>query len=226
MTEAEWLACTNPQDMLPRNASARKSRLFACACCRRIWSLLLDSRARDAVEIAERFADGLVGELERSEARKEAQQVAQSRAVVAIPVSPKWERRAASAVYYATARVAGEAFGAWGLAVEALVWQAGGYGLCDSEAISRSERTQQSAMLRDIFGNPFRPVARQSVCMTQTVTMLAQGIYESRDFSVMPILADALEDAGCDNPDILSHCRGPGPHVRGCWVIDLLLGKE
>jgi hypothetical protein len=54
---------------------------------------------------------------------------------------------------------------------------------------------------------------------------LARQMYESRDFSSMPILADALQDAGCDNDDILNHCRGPGPHVRGCWVVDLVLGK-
>ena len=61
---------------------------------------------------------------------------------------------------------------------------------------------------------------------TDTALLLAKQMYESRDFSAMPILADALQDAGCDNEDILSHCRGDGPHVRGCWVIDLLLGKE
>jgi hypothetical protein len=58
------------------------------------------------------------------------------------------------------------------------------------------------------------------------VRTLAVGIYKETAFDRFPILADALEDAGCDNADILNHCRGPGPHVRGCWVIDLLLGKE
>ncbi|MBP3955503.1 hypothetical protein J8F10_09435 [Gemmata sp. G18] len=81
-------------------------------------------------------------------------------------------------------------------------------------------------MLRDIFSNPFRPVIFSPEWRTSTVFALAAQIYESRDFSAMPILADALQDAGCDSADVLDHCRGPGPHVRGCWVVDLVLGKE
>jgi hypothetical protein len=80
--------------------------------------------------------------------------------------------------------------------------------------------------LRDIFGNPFRPVTVDLAWLTSTVAALAHAMYESRDFSAMPILADALQDAGCDNEDVLIHCRGDGPHVRGCWVVDMLLGKE
>ena len=78
----------------------------------------------------------------------------------------------------------------------------------------------------DIFGNPFRPVTAKPSWRTSTATALTGQMYGSRDFSPMPILADALQDAGCDNADILDHCRGPGPHVRGCWAVDLLLGKE
>ncbi|WP_149111387.1 hypothetical protein [Limnoglobus roseus] len=80
--------------------------------------------------------------------------------------------------------------------------------------------------MRDIFGNPFRPVAFAAAWLTDTAVAIAQGMYESRDFAAMPILADALQDAGCDNEDILNHCRGPGPHVRGCWVTDAVLNKE
>ena len=82
------------------------------------------------------------------------------------------------------------------------------------------------SVLRDIFGNPFRPVIINSAWLTPKVTTLAQSIYDNRAFERMPELADALQEAGCDNQDILSHCRGPGPHVKGCWVVDLLLGKE
>ncbi len=82
-----------------------------------------------------------------------------------------------------------------------------------------------ASLLRDIFGNPFRPVAFDAAWRTSTAVALAQGMYESRDFGAMPILADALQDAGCDSDDILTHCRGDGPHVRGCWVVDLVLGK-
>jgi hypothetical protein len=83
----------------------------------------------------------------------------------------------------------------------------------------------QAGFLRDIFGNPFRPVTLNPAWLTSTVLALAQQMYESRDFSPMPILADALQDAGCDNEDILNHCRQTGEHVRGCWVVDLILSK-
>jgi hypothetical protein len=80
--------------------------------------------------------------------------------------------------------------------------------------------------LRDIFGNPFRPVNADPVWLTSTVVSLAEGMYAERAFDRLPILADALQDAGCDHPDILSHCRSDSTHVRGCWVVDLILGKE
>jgi hypothetical protein len=86
--------------------------------------------------------------------------------------------------------------------------------------------TEWGALIRDIYGpNPFHPVAFDPSWRTEAVVGLARGMYESRDFTPLPVLADALEDAGCAHPDILAHCRGPGPHVRGCWVVDLVLGK-
>jgi hypothetical protein len=88
-----------------------------------------------------------------------------------------------------------------------------------------AECRAQAALLRDIFGNPFRPIAIDPSWLTSTVTALARQMYESRDFGPMPILADALQDSGCENSDVLTHCRGDGPHVRGCWVVDLILGK-
>src|SRR5262249_35647373 len=81
-------------------------------------------------------------------------------------------------------------------------------------------------LLRDVFGNPFRPVAFAPAWRTSAAIGLAESMYEARDCAAMPILADALEEAGCEQPDILAHCRGPGPHVRGCWVVDLVLGKH
>ncbi|MBP3956357.1 hypothetical protein J8F10_13815 [Gemmata sp. G18] len=80
--------------------------------------------------------------------------------------------------------------------------------------------------MRDVFGNPFRSVTFSPSWRISTAVALAAQMYESRDFSAMPILADALQDAGCDSADVLDHCRNDGPHVRGCWVIDLVLGKE
>lgn len=84
----------------------------------------------------------------------------------------------------------------------------------------------KAALLRDIFANPFLRIACKPTWLTSTVTNLAQAIYDDRAFDRMPILADALEDAGCTDAGILEHCRGGGVHARGCWVVDLLLGKE
>lgn len=81
-------------------------------------------------------------------------------------------------------------------------------------------------LLHEIFGNLFRPATVAAACLTPTVVELARQMYDARDFTAMPILADALQDAGCENEDVLTHCRGEGPHVRGCWVVDLVLGKE
>jgi hypothetical protein len=89
------------------------------------------------------------------------------------------------------------------------------------------EQLEQCNLLRDIFGNPFRPVTFDPAWRTDTAVSLAKGMYESRDFGAMPILADALQDAGCDNDDVLNHCRDAKQvHVRGCWVADLVLGKS
>lgn len=81
-------------------------------------------------------------------------------------------------------------------------------------------------LIHEVVGNPFRPVEFSAKWRTDTAVTLARQMYDSRDFSAMPILADALQDAGCDNEEVLSHCRGAGPHVRGCWVVDGVLGKE
>lgn len=91
--------------------------------------------------------------------------------------------------------------------------------------VCRSE--DAARVVREVVGNPFRPVAFDPAWRTDTAVSLAKGMYDSRDFSVMPILADALQDAGCDNDDVLNHCRDPQQvHVRGCWVVDLMLGKR
>ena len=90
-------------------------------------------------------------------------------------------------------------------------------------------RATYCPLFRDIFGNPFRPAAIDPAWLAWnngTVVKLAKTIYEDRRWELMPILGDALEDALCGNAEILEHCRGPGPHVRGCWVVDLILGKE
>src|SRR5205807_20572 len=99
-------------------------------------------------------------------------------------------------------------------------------GHAQADQVRAREEEVQSSLLRDIFGNPFSPVAFDPRWLTTDVVALARGIYEDRAFDRLPLLADALMDAGCDSDDILSHCRSEGPHVRGCWVVDLVLGKE
>jgi hypothetical protein len=94
--------------------------------------------------------------------------------------------------------------------------------------LAQEQAAQQIHLIREIVGNPFRrPTVQQAWLRWNdgTVPRIAQGIYEERAFDRLPILHDALLDAGCDNEDILAHCRGAGPHVRGCWALDLLLAK-
>ena len=89
------------------------------------------------------------------------------------------------------------------------------------------ERAWQANALRDIFGNVFKPIAWETAWCTSTVIALAKQMYDARDFGAMPILADALQDAGCEDAATLEHCRNPeGNHVRGCWVVDQILGKK
>ncbi|OWK42130.1 hypothetical protein FRUB_04208 [Fimbriiglobus ruber] len=91
---------------------------------------------------------------------------------------------------------------------------------------TKVEEKAQINLIRDIFGNPFRPVIFDPTWLTSTAIALATQMYESQDFSLMPILADALQDANCCDDQVLGHCREPGFHVRGCWVIDLLTGRS
>jgi hypothetical protein len=236
MTEAEWDAGGDPTPMLDflrrsGKASDRKLRLFACGCCRRIWPLLTDERGRRAVEVAELLADLLAGDQVRSDARREAQQASGSRGVERWPRIPKGERRAASAAYWAVAREVDEAVGQTPrLAIDAVVWQAGGPERCDWSSLQARERMCQAALLRDLFGPlPFREVRIDSSWVAWgdgTVRKLAEATYQERRFEDLPVLADALLDAGCGDEEILAHCREPGPHARGCWLVDALLARS
>ena len=114
--------------------------------------------------------------------------------------------------------------GYWGY--EEYLLEADDNSLTYSGPVYAAESKAHCDIIRDVFGNPFRPVTFSPEWRTDTAVSLARTMYESRDFSAMPILADALEDAGCDNADILTHCRGSGPHVRGCWVVDSVLNME
>jgi hypothetical protein len=101
--------------------------------------------------------------------------------------------------------------------------------LANREDALATADTVMGILLHDIFGNPFRPVSLNPAWLTWhdgLIVSMARQMYESRDFTDLPVLADALEDAGCTSQDILGHCRSGGEHVRGCWVVDLVLGKS
>jgi hypothetical protein len=211
MTEAEWLACGDPEAMLQhvrKKASQRKLRLFAVACCRQVWHLL-NPKHRKSVGVAERFADGDAT-------------VAELRAAHSILIDPyhfTYPSEEARAAAFAGFQVAiGAAFDAARIAAESAR-------LALPPGVAAA--AQQVALLRELFGNPFRKLKFNPAWRTDTAVSLARQVYEARDFSAMPILADALQDAGCDNEDLLSHSRDTGAtHVRGCWVVDLVLGKK
>src|SRR5262249_17997472 len=112
------------------------------------------------------------------------------------------------------------------IAARAIRWELPRTDAASGASREAAECAEQCGIVRDIFGNPFRRVTAKSAWLTSTVTALAREAYQTQNFSRMPILADALQDAGCEDAGVLAHCRGPGPHVRGCWVVDLVLGKE
>ena len=212
MTEEEWKTCGVSDRMLRRvrrTASPRKARLFGVACGYRVWQHLPDLRSRTAVEVAERFSDGQATAAEL-QAVRDARPPGEA-------VSGYHERNLGYLFHYLTADDPREAFTHWQIGPR--IGREAGLGW-------RTQLVSIGDLVRCIFGNPFRPVAFDPSWLTSTVRALAEGIYEDRAFDRMPILADALQDAGCDNADILDHCRGDGPHVRGCWVVDLVLGKE
>jgi hypothetical protein len=191
----------------------RKLRLLGVAICRRVWRLLSEDYHR-AIEVVERYADGLVTYSEFQQRRPNPKPISQGGTPGEHAVTRLFKRE----VFYAVT----EAFSS---APYALCWERGLIGAACDEVASQ-ERRDLAALVHDIFGNPFRPVAFDPSWRTSTSIGLAQSIYESRDFAAMPILADALEEAGCDEPSVLTHCRSDGPHVRGCWVVDLVLGKS
>jgi len=90
----------------------------------------------------------------------------------------------------------------------------------------KAEAQYQAELLRCVVGNPFRPALLDPSLITPKIRAMSQTIYEDRRYEDLPLLVDELEDAGCDNADLLTHLRGPGPHTRGCWALDILLGKE
>ena len=209
MTEAEWLACDDPEVAiygLHIRLSDRKKLLFICGCCRLVWERFPDEPCRKAVEVCERYAAGMADEEELQRARD------------VLPWAYPWDGPLA-----ASNRILSVVRTITHPGLTARVYEA--RSVADIWAYA-AERTRQSALLREMVGNPFRPVVVVPAWRTETSLALARLAYEERAFDRLPILADALEDAGCTDRAILDHLRCPGPHVRGCWVVDRLLGKD
>lgn len=221
-------------EVKPRLASDRRLRLLACACCRRIADLMEDERSRRAVEVAELYADHRADDAGLKAARAEALRayealLAQDRgSILPLAYQPPVSQ---SPAYALAARAALEATRAPDMAVAAVARAALAVAAeWDNPrwAIEAAGPAARVALIRDIFGNPFRePQVEPSWLRWNdgTVPKIAQGIYDGGRFADLPVLHDALLDAGCDDEALLAHCRTPQGHVRGCWVLDLLLGK-
>jgi hypothetical protein len=238
VTEAEWNIYADPQGMLEflwcsGKLSDRKARLFAVAVCRRIWHALKDERSRRVVEVAERYADRLAVRGEVHSARAEALAAVRGVLKCSATVASMRATRAAygclksdfGASLQTAQEVASDAAGAsderspedWDVAV-------------------RTEANAQVPLVRCLFGNPFRTLIVDQTWLTWNngnVQKLARAAYEERELPLgtldttrLGILADALEEAGCDDEHLLAHLRGPCPHARGCFVVDALLGKS
>jgi hypothetical protein len=230
MTETDWWAATDPlrlTDWLFFDAAVadRKLRLLSVACCEPLRTIVSDSGVLVALNAAEAYADGEI-----------------DAAAMAATCNPLWRKHHDRANGITGERVSEKASRAESACLHAVMPSVPRtrdlhpdlypYAPEIIELIDLPDRTQASfprnvRLLHDIFGPlPFRDVAVAPAWRTSDVMLLARGIYEEKAFDRMPILADALQDAGCDHEEILSHCRATQwEHVRGCWVIDLLLGK-
>ncbi len=229
-TEQAWLQCTNSYFLLwtlKGKRLPRQRRLFAVACCRRWLTEMHEAESRRAVEVAECYADGLAARAELEAAYRAAQEAAVRHLAPCLAASDSdagplwyvWHLAHAAQLACAPSKMEN--------AADELL--KGVNSLRDVKQVDQ-EKMAQCAHIRDIFGNPFRPPPPvDSFWLSWNdgiVPKLAQAIYDDRAFDRLPILADALEEAGCTNADILNHCRQPGEHVRGCWVVDLILGKS
>jgi hypothetical protein len=245
MTEHEWLVCNDPAKMLQflrSRVSDRKCRLYLCGGCRQLSHLFFRAESLAAVEVAERYSDENATQEELKQGAWHAE---------ALTFGYEFEREGFSFSHPIKAGVVPRLIEMGVLPAGTLPgseWQVGdaiknrlmaaadiAY-YCAIHAPKSVERwlaqkrhevTWPGRWLIDcVFGNPFRPVVLNPAWLTPEVFALAQAIYDDRVFDRMSELADALEEAGCTSADMLAHCRAPGPHARGCWVVDQILGKE
>jgi hypothetical protein len=225
-------------------ATERKMRLFACACLYPLRELLKDPRSEAAIEVSERFAERQATSNELTEAGNDAWLAVESLQPTAIELASPgfalgstmanvWPL-AARAAADVTNLFASEAAVAVQGSVERASMEWAGKGPSIAEVAAVTGAAARAHLLRDIIGPlPFREVRLDPGTRTETVRNLAYTIYKERDATTgrldtsrLAVLAHALEEAGCTNIDVLQHCREDGVHVRGCWVVDLLLGKE
>jgi hypothetical protein len=227
--------------------SDRKLRLWACACCRRTWHLLVEKCSRTSVEVAELFADGEATTEELIAAREAATAGLIFEATPDVPESAGWQEAAYAASDAADVRLADDQYELiyrTTTAVSAVAaakdpWLSEHWDTTReyqdryekfTEAIEAAEKRVQAQLVREIVGNPFRTASADATWLTPPVVALARAAYEERtlplgelDLARLTILADALEDSGCTDSTILEHLRSRGPHVRGCWALDLVL---
>ena len=219
MSEEDWLGRRNPEDALDgllADLDERRLRLFACACCRGVLGLLDDPRAAAAVGAAERYADGEAG----------PDVVAAMRGP---PSSPQRNVAASWAAEALTTLAAGWLSASARNLVEVADRAARALRDAAGEMTWRAARRRQVGYLCDLRGRLFHTVKFDPAWKRWKeglVVVMARAIYDEHRYAELPILADALEEAGCEERPILAHCRSPREHVRGCWAVDLLLGKE
>jgi hypothetical protein len=209
LTRAEWFASTEP-DVLLRHVrqvwTLRRKQLCLCGCCRLLGPPVLADSLRRWVEVAEEVADGNV-----EEEALAAEVVAARKARSMAPLGTPWEWAPTLLL-----TVAHEQPDPWGF----------------SRVFEEMQRTlgadasrRVCGLIRDLHDPSGLPGPEAAWLRTNdgAAVRLAQGIYQRRASDELPVLADVLEDVGCLNPEILDHCRAPGEHFRGCWVLDLLL---
>jgi hypothetical protein len=237
MNQKQWVNCTDPEKLLKflrGKASDRKLRLLACACVRRVWEILTP-KSRAALEASERYADKAAGRRELTAARRdaivEADRMAAAADATMNPNEGQWDPEEAAAAQANAAEATRLCLVP--VADTDLVGQVTRsmfYALVQWHDSPGGDPDQAHCdLLREVFGNPFRiPVIERPWLKWNdgTVPRLAQAVYDERNFDLLPVLADALEDAGCAEAAILDHLRDLRPHVRGCWMVDLLLNKK
>jgi len=231
MTAEEWESSTSLEELLAVCGLVegdRRLRLFNAACARRVAPEMPDGSARRLVDLAEQRADGLLADRDwlmavvetldpymGNEAARDGAGGATFGVLMHLhQTDTKSIIRLTESVIEARAYLAYTGGYPVDIGPEAWVRQA-----------VQGETTTLCHMFRCVCGNPFRPVSVDPALLTSTVVSLAKGIYDEKAFDRMPVLADALQDAGCENVEILEHCRGNGPHVKGCFVVDLLTGR-